>query len=252
MAAIGETLKTAREKRGITLDQAQKQTHIHSTVLAALEEGRCDEMLTSTYVKSFLKKYTSYLGLDIKEVLSGYRALHPEPVIYSAPKTAEEKKAANFLRYLYIVKPLAVLLAATVLIFVLGNVVANYLRRHKAAPPRMKASAPAVSKTKTGEKLSPQDDIMLFKQPIPNASPISLSMKVKQQVLIQFKKDGAILYKRFLPKGSTETLKADNMINIYISKAEAVELVVNNKRLKIDARGAIKDLEITRKGVRIK
>ena len=264
MASIGETLKSAREKRALTLDQAQKQTHIHSTVLAALEEGRCDELLTATYVKSFLKKYAGYLGLDTKEILDEYRKIHPEPATYSAPRTAEEGKAADFFRYVYIVKPLAILLGATILVFVLGNAVANYLRRHKTAAPAA-VTAPAIPKTKNGTKtslkrspknnsaaISAQDDIMLFKEPIPKSVPISLTMKVKQQVLVQFKKDGAILYKRFLPKGSTETLKADDVINIYIAKAEAVEISVNNKRLKLDMKGAIKDLEVTRKGVRVK
>lgn len=264
MASIGETLKTAREKRALTLDQAQKQTHIHQTVLAALEEGRCDELLTSTYVKSFLKKYTAYLGLETKEILDEYRKLHPEPAIYSPTKSTGEEKTPGFFRYLNIAKPVAVLLGATLLIFILGNAVANYVRRHKAAAPAA-LSRPAISQAKKevktnisrSSKKSPaavlaQGDVMLFKEPISKSSPINLTMKVKQQVLVQFKKDGAILYKRFLPKGSTETLQADDVINIYIAKAEAVEISVNNKRLKIDMKGAIKDLEITRKGVRVK
>ena len=42
MVKIGESLKDAREKKSVTIDQVQKQTRIHSTVLKALEEGRCD------------------------------------------------------------------------------------------------------------------------------------------------------------------------------------------------------------------
>ena len=53
MITIGESLKKAREAKNITIAQAQKQTSIHSTVITALEEGRCDEILTPTYVKSF-------------------------------------------------------------------------------------------------------------------------------------------------------------------------------------------------------
>ncbi len=41
IAGIGEILKQAREKRSISIDQVQKETRIHSTVLRALEEGRC-------------------------------------------------------------------------------------------------------------------------------------------------------------------------------------------------------------------
>ena len=62
--AIGEMLRQAREKKSITVEQAQKQTHIHSTVITALEEGRCDDILTPNYVKSFLKEYSNYLGFD--------------------------------------------------------------------------------------------------------------------------------------------------------------------------------------------
>lgn len=249
MAAIGEKLKAAREKRGLTIDQVQKQTHIYSTVLTALEEGRCDELLTSTYVRSFLKKYSNYLGLDARNVMDEYHTVHPEPVQQNMPRRTEEKKAADYLRYLYIVKPIAILLSATLLIFILGNTVANYLRTHKP-----KAAPPASAKNKSVKSAfaSGQGDMMLFREPIPKGSPISLSVKVKQHVLVQFKKDGAILYKRVLPKGSAETLKADEVINIYVAKAEALDLSVNNKRLKLDVNGAIKDLEITRKGVRIK
>ena len=75
MAGLGEKLRQAREKRGLTLEQVQKQTLMHSTVIAALEDGKCDDILTPTYVRSFLKKYSSFLGLDPKEILSEYSAL---------------------------------------------------------------------------------------------------------------------------------------------------------------------------------
>ena len=75
---IGERLRQAREKKGLTIEQAQKQTRIHSTVLTALEDGRCDDILTPNYVKSFLKEYSSYLGFDHRAIVSEYLAIHPE------------------------------------------------------------------------------------------------------------------------------------------------------------------------------
>ncbi|MCX5686115.1 MAG: helix-turn-helix domain-containing protein, partial [Candidatus Omnitrophica bacterium] len=79
MASIGERLREAREKKALTIEQAQKQTRIHSTVLAALEDGRCDNILAPNYVKSFLREYSNYLGLNSKELLNAYTAIHPEP-----------------------------------------------------------------------------------------------------------------------------------------------------------------------------
>ena len=64
LVSIGEKLKSARERKALTIDQVQKDTKIHSTVLRALEEGRCDEILTPTYVKRFLNKYSHHLGLE--------------------------------------------------------------------------------------------------------------------------------------------------------------------------------------------
>ena len=78
VAEIGDRLREAREKKGVTIEQAQKHTHIHSTVLSALEDGRCDDILTPNYVKSFLKEYSNYLGFDHRTIVGEYLTLHPE------------------------------------------------------------------------------------------------------------------------------------------------------------------------------
>lgn len=257
MAGIGEKLRFAREKRGFTIDQAQKQTHIHSTVLVALEDGRCDEILTSTYVKSFLKKYSGYLGLDTKQVLDDYRSIHPEAAFSSIPGKMEEDKAGNVARFAHFIRPLAAVLIATFLIFLLGNFVANYLRRPKPGfvrtPSRIQAPAKKMSAAKNNaQNPAYQDKIILFQKPIPRTEQLFLTMKVKQQVLVQLKKDGVLLFRRILAIGNTENLKADNTINLSVARAEAVELTLNGRRLNIGEKGQIKDLEINRKGIRIK
>lgn len=251
MAGIGEKLKNAREKRGLAIDQAQKQTHIHSTVLTALEEGRCDEILTPTYVKSFLKKYSNYLGLDTRRILDEYEAIHPQPAHPSAPRRPEEERTAKIVQYAYLIKPLLILIVVTFFIFLLGNLTANYLKASKARPAQKGAAGPAGLSAKK-EPAGASRGNLVFQDPIPKAAPLNLTIKVKQQVLIQLKKDGVLLYKRVLAKGSTETLLANDTINIFVAKAEAIELTLNGRRLKIDAKGQVKDLEITRRGVRIK
>jgi cytoskeletal protein RodZ len=75
MSRIGQKLRAAREKKPLTIDQVQKQTRIHSAVIKALEDGRLDEMLTPTYVRSFLRKYAEHLGLDGRQFLSEYANL---------------------------------------------------------------------------------------------------------------------------------------------------------------------------------
>jgi len=63
METIGHILKKTRESKSLTIAEINKKTRIHSEVLTALEEGRCDQILSYTYAKSFLKKYCDFWGL---------------------------------------------------------------------------------------------------------------------------------------------------------------------------------------------
>ena len=62
--SVGKRLREAREKKSLTIEQVQKQTKIHSTVLIGLEEGRPSDTLTDTYIRSFLKKYAQFLSIN--------------------------------------------------------------------------------------------------------------------------------------------------------------------------------------------
>jgi len=269
MSAIGETLKSAREKKNISLQEAQKQTHIHSTVLVALEEGRCDEMLTSAYVRSFLKKYSSYLGLDSKEFLSKYSAIHPET---SRMNLASEKKepesSVDISRIVYGAIVAIVLILALLLVTFLSRAVAGHFKKaqgtkSRAVSSKNKASSGENSSGKKRTDLSAKrsyrkeysQDIAAAPAVAQNAGKrtiLNLVLKVKQPVLVQLRRDGDLLFKRVLPKGAIELYSAYDSINIYAAKAEAIDLTLNGKPIDLPDKGVIKDLEITRRGVRFK
>ena len=271
MVDIGEKLKQAREKKSLTIDQAQKQTHIHSRVIAALEEGKCDEILNQAYVKSFLKTYSRYLGLDQKEIMGGYESAHPE-----APRSAvslnkqESKAAVNTARLFYIIGTVAVLIALIFSVIFLWNKTAQFMSKarpgKKAAVVKAK-EIPAGTKRPSQKKnagttaIKPREssrsESSVGKRsgahvPVPKNMPFNLAIKVNQPVLIQLKKDGVLLFKRVLPKGTVESFRANDSINIFVAKSEAIEIILNGKRLDLPSRGVIKDLEITRKGIRIR
>ena len=66
---VGETLQTARERKGVDLYRAERDTKIRLRYLSALEDGDYDELPAPVYVKGFLRNYAIYLGLDPEEVL---------------------------------------------------------------------------------------------------------------------------------------------------------------------------------------
>jgi len=61
---IGNSLREARARRQIDLNQAELATKIRVKYLRALEDERFEQLPSQTYVKGFLRTYADYLGLD--------------------------------------------------------------------------------------------------------------------------------------------------------------------------------------------
>jgi cytoskeletal protein RodZ len=61
---IGETLRAAREKKGLSIDKAHDTTKISPEVIRALEQDDHGSFASETYLKGFLRNYASFLGLD--------------------------------------------------------------------------------------------------------------------------------------------------------------------------------------------
>lgn len=279
MVTIGQQLKEAREKKSVTIDQVEKQTRIHSTVLRALEDGRCDEILTPTYVRSFLKKYAEYLGLDIKQLLSEYAKLgrSPSSSIGSIMSRMEDPGHLNLSRFFGRSKKALVIAVGVLLVVMVGWKLSGIVKRSlstaaskpvgiaresevskkKAAAKTVKAKTQKAPVSRVPSKAVRQDDTggkiaIPAPEPISNAVPIKLIIVVNQPVRIKISVDGAVLFDTVLPQGIEKSITADERINIYTAKAEAMELILNGKSLGSPGRGPIKNIEITRKGLRIK
>ena len=64
MFEIGSSLREARLRQALDLNDAEQATKIRSKYLRALEDERFDLLPAETYVKGFLRSYAEYLGLD--------------------------------------------------------------------------------------------------------------------------------------------------------------------------------------------
>jgi len=71
--ALGERLLAARERKGVDLYRAERDTKIRVRYLAALERGDYNELPGTVYTKGFLRNYALYLGLNPDDVLEQYR-----------------------------------------------------------------------------------------------------------------------------------------------------------------------------------
>src|SRR3954453_3272083 len=71
--SLPERLAAARERKGVDLSRAERDTKIRARYLGALERGDYKDLPGAVYTKGFLRNYALYLGLDPEDVLIQWR-----------------------------------------------------------------------------------------------------------------------------------------------------------------------------------
>lgn len=69
MAGIGESLRSTRERRGLSIDQVALDTRISPRFLEALEAEQFAELPAPVYVRGFLRSYANYLRIEPEPLL---------------------------------------------------------------------------------------------------------------------------------------------------------------------------------------
>lgn len=72
MFAIGIYLKEAREKTGVSLEEASADIQIKSVILENIEEGNIGSFKDIFELKEYLCTYAKYLGLDENKILDEF------------------------------------------------------------------------------------------------------------------------------------------------------------------------------------
>ena len=73
MDSIGEILKTAREEKGYSIEQAARETNIAKRYLQAIETEDVSIFPGETYFIGFLRNYADFLGQDAERLIGLYR-----------------------------------------------------------------------------------------------------------------------------------------------------------------------------------
>jgi cytoskeleton protein RodZ len=121
--SIGETLREARMRQRLDITDVEAQTKIRAKYLRALENEDFGMLPGATFVKSFLRTYAEFLGLDPHLLVEEYRARH-DPRDESeltpfarAPSGRERRRPPRRPAWLPVVAAVAAILAV---LFVLG------------------------------------------------------------------------------------------------------------------------------------
>ena len=102
METIGQILKNAREKKGLTIEELASSTFIVAKFIKALEDEQFDLLPGEIYVKGFIKNLSDKLSLDSDAMIERYNLQRNENKFEEdlsksrkfkiSPKKKEEKK----------------------------------------------------------------------------------------------------------------------------------------------------------------
>jgi cytoskeletal protein RodZ len=79
MADIGATLREARMRAKIDINEVETRTKIRAKYLRAIENEEWSLLPGDVYVKSFLRTYADYLGLDSRQLIDDYKRRYERP-----------------------------------------------------------------------------------------------------------------------------------------------------------------------------
>ena len=79
MAEIGSTLRETRMRERIDITTVESATKIRAKYLRALENEEWDQLPGPTFVRTFLRTYAEYLGLDPKVLVEEYKQRFERP-----------------------------------------------------------------------------------------------------------------------------------------------------------------------------
>ena len=79
MPEIGQTLRETRMRNRVDITEVEAGTKIRAKYLRALENEEWDLLPGPTFVKTFLRSYADYLGLDSRALVEEYKQRYERP-----------------------------------------------------------------------------------------------------------------------------------------------------------------------------
>ena len=266
MGGIGESLKSTREAKGISLSQAEEDTKIRKRYLQALEEGDYDVIPGRVYAKGFLRNYANYLGLNQEEIMIEYKLLSMpvkedykrndvEATLHKRRSSLRSNSRSD--QRTYLLKVLIAVFAIVVLAvynFVYKSTPKNELNSTDGPP----ATEQTDNKKPAKEPAKPAPDSKPQQQPINNgavdqASPgttgsqnnvdgldpsaaqttgLNVTLKGKDQVCwARVTVDGVVKFAGNINPGESKTFTGSGKIKLRLGNAGAVEVVMNGQSL---------------------
>lgn len=267
-SSIGTTLKEARSKKSVTLEDVHSKIKIHPRVLQLLEENKFDKLPSPLFVKSFLKSYAEFLDVDAAGILEAYEKegrKDPEQVLFIKPPELREKKEhPNSAKWIPIAGATAAVVLGTAALFFVGSLLAGKISEWKSSAEKSPKKVTSQKKD-SKSKLSAKTEKSSSKKPndwlrsaemgnypnIVDATPLELNIKAVDNVWMRVTCDGKVLFQSILKRGQSETWTAKSSVEIWTGNSSNMVLSINGYLLGSPGKGVVKKMVINHDGVKI-
>ncbi len=270
-ATIGASLKEARTKKSVSLDDVHAKIKIHPRVLQLLEEDKFEKLPSPLFAKSFLKSYAEFLELNTDSLLEIYdreKQKEPDQVLFLRPADPTAKHKANAKIETKRIAGIALVVLA-LLLFLSGipqKTIGAWAMKMK---PAKSATSKAIKKdkekkddavlqTKTQQDAEVKNEaewlnsVKLGNFPqISKKSPLDLEIRALDAVWVHITGDGAVLFQGILKKGVSGKYSAKDMIEVWTGNAANMSLWLNKTSLGSPGKGFVKKMQISRDGIRV-
>jgi cytoskeleton protein RodZ len=244
LGELGQLLRQAREKKGLSVRQVEEDTRIREAQVLALEDEDFGKLPSGIFRKGLLRSYASYLGLDINEVMSLYEGQDSE--VGPMPKIAEgfePPKGMAITSWLFIDVFLGVLIVASAV--VVGSLIYN----------RWQPSVPVSSTTPTRQVslVSPVLELTPTETPPPTATAtlvpsgrLQADVQITSRTWLEVTVDGEPAFRGLIEAGTNWSWFAEDAIAMHVGNAAGVVVTLNGQELgPLGEPGEVVDIEWT-------
>ena len=207
--SVGPALRKVREGRGVTLEEAARDTRMRREFLEAIEHEDFDHLLGDVHVRGCLRTYATYLRLSPDKVVAVYEAEHSaeeEPAVNTPPPRTEPALGARRRRDDH---RLWILITATVLVVAAAF---GILSARRPAPPAANLAQ--------GESGAPVAATEL-------AQGITVAVQARRPIEVWIVADGGEQQRFSLTTGEGRSFDGDSSVWIRLSDGTGAKITVN-------------------------
>jgi cytoskeletal protein RodZ len=238
MASIGDTLKQAREKRGIAIADVHGATKITPQNLIALEEDRLEAFPNRVYARAFLRDYANFLGLESAPLLEQYEVRFA-PEEQESPTKANQATSKSVDGAGTLVRAFAIVVILVVVALAVWRPVANFVQRKSRtsvahvqtpAPPAPPATPkPALPTATTASNPTPVAPKPVVAPAVPQGARLVVDALTDSWIKVVV--DGHLAFMGNLPAFKQKSWQAAKTIEFRTGNAGGVRLTFNGKKL---------------------